>query len=46
MVMMPDVVYRAYNSVKTEKAKVIYMSPQGKPFNQKKADTTGASAKI
>ena len=38
MVMMPDVVYRAYNSVKTKKAKVIYMTPQGKPFNQKKAE--------
>ena len=38
MVMMPDVVDRAYQSVKTEKAKVIYMSPQGKTLNQKKVE--------
>ena len=36
MIMMPDVVYRAYESVKTEDAKVIYMSPQGKLLNQAK----------
>ncbi len=36
MVMMPDVVYRAYKSVKTEKSKVIYMSPQGKQLTQAK----------
>lgn len=34
MVMRPDVVYDAYQSVKQEKAKVIYMSPQGKTLNQ------------
>lgn len=34
MVMMPDVIYRAYQSIKKEKAKVIYMSPQGKTLNQ------------
>lgn len=34
MVMRPDVVYEAYQSVKEEKAKVIYMSPQGKTLNQ------------
>lgn len=34
MVMRPDVVYDAYQSVKEEKAKVIYMSPQGKKLNQ------------
>lgn len=34
MVMMPDVVYRAYNSVKTAHSKVIYMSPQGERLNQ------------
>lgn len=34
MVMKPDVVYRAYQSVKKEGAKVIYMSPQGKKLNQ------------
>lgn len=36
MVIRPDVVYDAYNSVKTENAKVIYMSPQGKTLNHKK----------
>ena len=36
MIMMPDVVYRAYESVKTKDAKVIYMSPQGKLLNQAK----------
>ena len=39
MVMRPDVVYDAYNSVKDEKAKVIYMSPQGKVLNQKKVES-------
>lgn len=36
MVMMPDVVYNAYSSVKDDKAKVIYLSPQGKVLNQDK----------
>lgn len=36
MVMKPDVVYSAYNSIKDKNAKVIYMSPQGKTLNQKK----------
>ena len=36
MVMMPDVVYDAYSSVKDDKAKVIYLSPQGKVLNQVK----------
>ena len=36
MVMMPDVVYDAYSSVKDDKAKVIYLSPQGKVLNQAK----------
>ena len=36
MVMMPDVVYDAYESVKTDDAKVIYLSPQGKKLNQEK----------
>ena len=35
MVMRPDVVYDAFNFVKTENCKVIYMSPQGKTLNQK-----------
>ncbi len=34
MVMKPDVVYRAYQSIKADNAKVIYLSPQGKPLNQ------------
>ena len=37
MVIMPDVVYDAYSSIKDkENAKVIYLSPQGKTLNQKK----------
>ena len=36
MVMMPDVVYRAYKSLENNDAKVIYMSPQGKTLNQKR----------
>ena len=37
MVMMPEVVYDAYNSIQNkEQAKVIYLSPQGKTLNQKK----------
>lgn len=36
MIMKSDVVYDAYASVKDEKAKVIYMSPQGKKLNQDK----------
>ncbi len=35
MLMKPDVVDRAYNSVKTEDSKVIYLTPQGKVLNQK-----------
>ena len=38
MVMQPDVVYDAYKSIKDEKAKVIYMSPQGKKLDQKKVE--------
>lgn len=37
MVIMPDVVYDAYKSVKTKEAKVIYLSPQGNVLNQQKA---------
>ena len=36
MLMKPDVVYDAYQSVKSEKSKVIYLSPQGKTLNQQK----------
>ena len=35
MLMKPDVVDRAYNSIKSENAKVIYLTPQGKTLNQK-----------
>ena len=38
MVMKPDVVYDAYQSIKDKNAKVIYMSPQGKPLNQDKVE--------
>lgn len=38
MVIKPDVVYDAYESVKDENAKVIYMSPQGKVLNQEKVE--------
>lgn len=38
MVMKPDVVYDAYNSIKDKNAKVIYLSPQGKVLNQKKIE--------
>ena len=36
MVMKADVVYDAYKSLNITKAKVIYMSPQGKVLNQSK----------
>lgn len=35
MLMKPDVVDRAYNSIKSENAKVIYLTPQGKRLNQR-----------
>ena len=38
MVMKPNVVYDAYESIKDKNAKVIYMSPQGKNLNQKKVE--------
>ena len=38
MVIKPDVVYDAYSSIKDEKAKVIYLSPQGKILNQAKVN--------
>lgn len=38
MIMKPDVVYDAYESVKEENAKVIYLSPQGKKLTQKKVE--------
>lgn len=38
MVIKPDIVYDSYNSIKDEKAKVIYLSPQGNVLNQKKVE--------
>lgn len=38
MVIRPDVVYDAYTSVKDDKAKIIYLSPQGKKLNQQKVE--------
>lgn len=38
MIIRPDVVYDAYESVKDEKAKVIYLSPQGERLNQQKVE--------
>ena len=34
MIMKPDVIYNAYLSVKSDDAKVVYLSPKGKTFNQ------------
>ena len=36
MVIMPDVVYDAFKSIESKKAKTIYLSPQGKKLNQEK----------
>lgn len=36
MVIKPDVVYDAFNSVKSENAKTIYLSPQGKVLSSNK----------
>ena len=38
MLIRPDVVYDAYNSVRSEKSKVIYLSPQGKKLCQSKVE--------
>ena len=39
MVIKPDVVYDAYNSIENrENAKVIFLSPQGKTLNQQKVE--------
>lgn len=38
MLMKPDVVYDAFKSVKSEKSKVIYLSPQGKKLCQAKVE--------
>ena len=36
MIIKPDVVYKAYNSIDDKNAKVIYLSPKGKILNQSK----------
>lgn len=38
MVIRSDVVYDAYTSIKDDKAKIIYLSPQGKTLNQQKVE--------
>ena len=38
MVIKADIVYDAYQSVKTPKTKLIYLTPQGKTLNQKKVE--------
>ena len=38
MLMKPDVVWDAWNSVKSEKTKTIYMSPKGTTLTQKKVE--------
>ena len=34
MVMMPQPIYDAYKSINAGSARVVYLSPQGRPFNQ------------
>lgn len=46
MVMKPDVIDRAYQSIDGENARVIYMSPQGKPLNQKKVEILSKESHI
>ena len=37
MVMQPEPIYDAYKSINAPKTRVIYMTPQGKPFSQEMA---------
>ena len=51
MVMMPDVVYDAYNSIIAkskckEKIRTVYMSPQGKKLDQKKVEELSKEKQI
>ena len=46
MIMRPDVVYEAYQSVKKSEAKVIYMSPQGKTLNQKMVENLSKESNL
>lgn len=43
MLIKPDVVYDAYNYVKSEKSKVIYLTPQGKKLCQSKVESLAKS---
>ncbi len=36
MIIRPDIVFDAFNSVKTDESKVIYLTPQGKVLDQQK----------
>lgn len=38
MLLKPDVVWDAYNSVKSDDSKVIFLTPQGKTLNQSKVE--------
>jgi tRNA (guanine37-N1)-methyltransferase len=42
MVMKPEPIFKAVESVRTEKSRVILMCPQGKPFSQKRAQELSA----
>ncbi len=47
MLIKPDVVYKAYNSIeKSNDAKVIYLTPQGKTLNQKKVEELAKAKQI
>lgn len=42
MIMKPEPIFRAVESVRTEKSRVILMCPQGRPFCQKRAQELSA----
>lgn len=47
MLMKPDVVYKAYNSIeKSSDTKTIYLTPQGKTLNQKKVEELSKAKQI
>lgn len=46
MVIKPDVVYDAYNSIENKKAKVIYLSPQGKVLTQERSKALSKEEEI
>ena len=41
MVMKPEPIFKAVESIRTEKSRVILMCPQGRPFTQKRAQELG-----